>query len=381
MKAFIKLCTIFFLRGIMRVLSLIPMKQNRIVINAYSGSQYSCSPKYITEYILENYPGEFELIWAFKCPSDFSFLKKKGIKLVKYSSIKRFFYEATCKVSINNIGSFSWFPVRKGQEHINTWHGVGVKRCALGEEKNSPLMKKTIQMSSDRTTLFLSGGKEHDRDAIRNDLGYHGEILKCGLPRNDILFKQKKGEIDMREKVCRYLHISGDAFLVLYAPTWRYNRSKEFMHIDYNKLKNVLKAKTGKEVLILSRMHHLQENVVSDSACTVNATDYPDMQELLAVSDCLITDYSACMWDFSIMGRAIVLFAPDFEEYENERGFYTDIHEWGFPVSKNSNELIDIFRDLDFSAAGKAAEEFQRKNGSYEKGMACRQVVDRIRNK
>ena len=53
---------------------------------------------------------------------------------------------------------------------------------------------------------------------------------------------------------------------------------------------------------------------------TIDATDYPDMQELLAVSDCLISDYSSCIWDYSIMGKPIYLYTPDVDEYDKERG-------------------------------------------------------------
>ena len=154
LKPLLKLAVIYVLRFVMRVLSIFPIRKNRIVINSYRGEQYSCNPKYISQGLQKMYPEKYEIIWAFKNPGKYYDLKKSGIKLVSFASIKRFYYEATAKISINNIGSYSWMPVRKGQEHINTWHGaVDYKKVALSEINNDAVMKKTLLMSARETTL------------------------------------------------------------------------------------------------------------------------------------------------------------------------------------------------------------------------------------
>lgn len=42
---------------------LIAVKPNRIVLKSASGNRYECNPKYITEYLVKNYPAKFEIIW------------------------------------------------------------------------------------------------------------------------------------------------------------------------------------------------------------------------------------------------------------------------------------------------------------------------------
>ena len=342
MKSAIKLIIIYLMRLLMKILHIFPIKENRIICNAYRGMQYAGNPKYLSEYISQKYSLEYEIIWAFKTPKKFAYLSDRGIKLVKYSSIKRFYYEATAKISINNIGSFSWLPLRKGQEHVNTWHGgFGVKKCGLDESANNKIMKRTIQMSTDNTTNLISTSEEFDRDIAVKDLGFKRTTLKIGYPRNDILFKQKNGEIDLRDKVCESLGINSGSYIVLYAPTWRYNRKYKWTSIDYNSLKSIIGEKTGREVAILYRMHHLMESNMGSERFTIDATDYPDMQELLAVSDCLISDYSSCIWDYSIMGKPIYLYTPDVDEYDKERGSHVRIYDWGFPVCRTNQELFE----------------------------------------
>ncbi|MBR1930282.1 MAG: CDP-glycerol glycerophosphotransferase family protein [Lachnospiraceae bacterium] len=379
MKSLFKIIEIYILRSIMRILSLFPIKENRIVFNSYTGTQYSCNPKYISEYIANNYKGQYEIVWAFREPEKYRYLEKKfGYILVKYSSPKRFFYEATAKASINNIGSFSWFPVRKGQEHINTWHGgFNIKKVGLQELANDSLMKKSIKMSSDNTTVLLSTSKVYDEIIAKQDLGYEKETLKIGFPRNDIIFKQRDGEIDLRKKVCDALNINIDSFILLYAPTYRYNPNEVFQNPDYKTIKRLLSEKIDKQIVIVTRMHHLMKNDLGNHI-TVDATNYSDMQELLAVSDCLITDYSSSIWDFSIIEKPILLFAPDYSEYALERGLHADLNTIGFPFAQNVHELNELISDMDFNTIYLQSRKFREDNGAYEFGDACKKLFDYI---
>ena len=56
----------------------------------------------------------------------------------------------------------------------------------------------------------------------------------------------------------------------------------------------------------------------------VDASAHPDIHELMLVSDVLVTDYSSAIYEFSLLGRPMVFFAPDLAAYEAERGFYFD---------------------------------------------------------
>ena len=64
-SAIIKLFVIYILRFCMYCLRIFPVKKGRIIFNSYRGSQYSCNPKYISEYLEKYNNGNYELIWAF----------------------------------------------------------------------------------------------------------------------------------------------------------------------------------------------------------------------------------------------------------------------------------------------------------------------------
>jgi CDP-glycerol glycerophosphotransferase (TagB/SpsB family) len=110
----------------------------------------------------------------------------------------------------------------------------------------------------------------------------------------------------------------------------------------------------------------------------VDASGLPDINELMLVSDVLVTDYSSSIYEFALLGRPIVLFAPDHDRYVNERGFYFDDYVAGVPgpVVETTEELGDVIArgefDLDRVRAF-AAESFDVADGT-----ATRRFVDEV---
>ena len=109
-----------------------------------------------------------------------------------------------------------------------------------------------------------------------------------------------------------------------------------------------------------------------------NDTDYPDMQDLLKCADVLLTDYSSCMWDFSLMHKPCFLYARDISEYRGERDFYTPIEDWPFPLASNNDELAQVIADFDEDAYHAAVDRHHEELGSTESGTAARQCAERI---
>jgi CDP-glycerol glycerophosphotransferase len=82
----------------------------------------------------------------------------------------------------------------------------------------------------------------------------------------------------------------------LYAPTFRKNNALDIYNIEYEFLINELKYKFKGDWKLLIRLHpmisHLASKLYSFTRNIINATDYPDIQELLVATDFMITDYS-----------------------------------------------------------------------------------------
>lgn len=359
-KELIKFAAIRILSILVRVLYIFPIKKNRIILHSFNGKQYSCNPRAISEYISANYPGCYEIIWAFNEPEKFCFLEKEGIKIVNYHSFKRVFYEATSSISINNCGSYSWIPLRKGQFHINTWHAGGAYKKLQDDVFASLNRKKT----GNETSHMISSGQRFTDYMLKQTFDFHGTILEIGMPRNDIFFNKEKME-SHSIKVRKYYKVSKEQFLVLYAPTWRFDGNIPCPNFDM--IKDAIQQRFKKDAVIMVRNHNYSDN---NYLGTINASEYPEMQELLCTADILITDYSSSIWDYSFTYKPCFLYVNDLDKYTKDPGFFTDIHTWGFPVCLNDQQLYDNIISFEEKEFYKQIYEQHQYFGSFETGRA-----------
>ncbi len=367
-----KLSGIYILRFLMRVLRFIPIKKNRVVFTAYQAWQYSCNPRYISEYMEQQYPGKFEIIWIFHHPEEYDFLTARGIKVIQNKFFKKLYYELTASVSVVNASTrYSWMPPRKNQLHINTWHGGGYyKLSALSESRRDRFLKRRFAMASQNTSYYLSTNQLFTDNEIRHDFAYGGDVLNIGFPRNDIFFHCDYAKT--HKKVCHYFGLKEDCRILMYAPTFRYEDAAQFVMPDFQKLKERAAQYFGGDWVVLTRMHYyMGDGPDSEGLYDANyRPDMPEMQELLAACDMLLSDYSSCIWDYSFTYRPCFLFTPDLEEYTADRGFGIDIYDWGFPVCKTEQELWDAMEHYDPAAFRKAMERHHDNLGSFERGNA-----------
>ena len=116
----------------------------------------------------------------------------------------------------------------------------------------------------------------------------------------------------------------------------------------------------------------------ASSQTALDVTAYPDMQELLCAADVLVSDYSSCIWDFSLTEKPCFLFAPDLSDYQCERDFYLDIHKWPFPLAETTEELAQQLLQFDLAAYTEAVREHLSKLGSRERGNAAETLCEFI---
>jgi CDP-glycerol glycerophosphotransferase len=113
----------------------------------------------------------------------------------------------------------------------------------------------------------------------------------------------------------------------------------------------------------------------------VDVASHPSIEELSIASDVLVTDYSSLMFDFAVLDRPIVIYAPDWEEYRTQRGTYFDLMaEPPGAVATTQDELAGLFASgrYDDASSTAARTAFRTKFAALEDGNAARRVVERI---
>ena len=93
-----------FIYGILRniavkVFSIMPLKENKIIFDNFAGKGYADNPKYIANELL-NRKLDLDLVWLL---NDMEQILPVGIRKVKYNSIKSLYEYATAKVIVDNI--------------------------------------------------------------------------------------------------------------------------------------------------------------------------------------------------------------------------------------------------------------------------------------
>lgn len=354
--------------------SLFNIKKNRILFISYYGSMYGCNPKYIYKELMND--KDVETIWVYN-----STHKDLNNSLVcSPGSFLYYYYLATSKVIVSNFRMESTFNKRREQYYVQTWHSsLRLKKIEKDAEKS--LSEKYLTMAkndSKQIDLLLSGSSDSE-NIFKKSFWYQGEIDRCGTPRNDIFFQENN---HLKAEIKSTLKLDKDVKILLYAPTFRKNNSLESYNLDYKKLKKVLEENFNSKWVVAIRLHPHLLNLSSSFSGDgiINVTEYPDIQELLFVSDMLITDYSALMFDYLNANKPCFLYVNDLEDYNNnERDFYYELNELPFPVAKNQEILHESIIKFDVDNYIKDIKLFCNKIGHYEEGKASKEVVFRIK--
>lgn len=367
----LKLVIFYFIRFLLSFFKIFQLKQNRCFFESYQGTQFSCNPKYIYLELL-NSANEYECIWSL-------FIKKKltigNAKIVKPRSFKYYYYLVTSKYVFTNIELSSFIPKKKNAVWINTWHGGGAFKKVEHDSKTlyQKIAKKIV---AEKTDYYISSSKKFT-EIMSHSTGINiNKFLNIGMPRNDILFLPQNEKEKIKNGIREFYRIASDAFIVLYAPTYRggVKDSKFVQSLDFEQCKSCIEKRFEKNVVFLMRTHHLLNNSI-DIGNVIDAKSYPDMQELIIASDMLITDYSSSIWDYSFTNKPCFLFVPDLDEYINTRGLYTSIDEWPFSYANDNDSLCQLIINFDEQELLKRINMYHRKLDSYDKGVAVKELI------
>ncbi len=355
------------------------LKKNKIILWANSFKHFGDSPKYIALYLLKHYPEMFDLVWVFEDGKEIPNDLPKEIRVVKYFSIDYLRELHTAKFIICNArtgDAYMWHK-RKNQIYIQTWHSsLRLKKIEGDAASTLPSAYINCAMADSKKIDLLLSGCDFSTNIFKNSFWYDGEILKYGTPRCDILINNSE---KTKKKVFAHYNIPKESKLVLFAPTFRNNKTADVYGMDFARLKNTLNENTDNWE-IGCRLH---PNILSEYSndCCISMSKYSDIQELLVASDILITDYSSCMFDMAIAKKPCILYAPDLDDYiSNERGLYFNIEELPFPIAKNMDELLNAITNFDNNKYQSDLQTFMKNIGSYESGKASQKVAEYIIN-
>ena len=220
---------------------------------------------------------------------------------------------------------------------------------------------------------------EFEKSIIANGIGtLESKIRITGLARYDFLTDKSHGA---QRKI-------------LYMPTWRDWATKgsfddsaflaNAMGLANNAALNELLAEND---MTLSLFLHKNMSAFSPWF----AIDHPnisfftfgevDLQDLINESSLLVTDYSSASWDFLYLGKPVIFFQFDREEYLERRGSYLDFKESLFgPSATTPDEVARLIHDFaanGFQLDGRS-QDMRSRFFSYFDCDNCSRIRDEI---
>ena len=259
---------------------------------------------------------------------------------------------------------------RKDTRVIQLWHACGcLKKFGYSiEEKGcsklySPFKNyDLITVSSPYCVDFFAEAMGYDK----------AKVLDLGISRTDLYF-QDTFISKCKEKFKKRYPQAGNKKIVLWAPTFRGNAAAPYC--IGNEIIDEAAKRLEDKCLFIKKLHpHMNKD---------NQADELTSEELLPVADILITDYSSLLFDFSLQCRPIILFAPDHNNYNTERGFYINYpEEIPAPLTTSTDELYQaIIEALDQGYNTNSIISFKKKYMSKCDGSSTKRILKEIETK
>ena len=365
-----------FVRLFMLVCWFMPIKKNKVIIMNFRGKGFGDNGKPIALKLMELFP-EIDIVWATKDGSEKSL--PKGIRSVPYNSLRFYREMATAGVWLNNFRMSKEIIKRKGQFYIQLWHG-GVPLKKIEKDTQATLEKTYIEHAiyDSQIADVIISGCDYYSNIVRTAFWYNGEILECGTPRLDAFFSITPDDV---EKIRNAAGLPTDKKVILYVPTFRVDYRTDCYKIDFERVLDELKAKTGDEWVVAVRLHPnvaWKADFINYSDRVINVTEYPDLYELIPASDAVISDFSSVMFEAGMLEKPVFLFATDIEEYTKDRELYFDMHTLPFILAESNDEFVEAIRTFDANEYLFKLREFNKQMNYRETGNASQIIAERI---
>lgn len=236
---------------------------------------------------------------------------------------------------------------------LQLWHGCGaLKKFGYDTPEDiPPYYKGNVLRNCDCVTVSAPWCAPHFASAM----GLPQErVMPFGVSRTDVYYRPEFLKTVRTRFKNEYPQAIGKKVL-LWAPTFRGNAAHAY--VCGREAIDRLAQQLGEEWCVIKSVHpHMQK--VSPTGNHLTA------EELLTVTDLLITDYSSILFDYLIFQKPLVRFVPDYEEYCKKRGFYIDYESLPGAMVKSEEDL--------YAAVIKEAEEYDKKalQETFEKYMS-----------
>lgn len=298
------------------------------------------------------------------------------------SFLKGIYHLATSRVVVldNYFGFLSAIQFKNEVRKLQIWHANGAIKTFgwkdYSVKHRSNRAKKRFSRVYNQFDYILSGSKKMSAIYQQAFSVSEKRMLEIGIPRTDIFFDQhyiKKVKDTFYTKYPTFR----EKKIILYAPTFRDDQGETSdLPLNFAYFKEKLKS----DYILLIKLHPSIKNAMDLSnyeGFVYDLSSYPTMNDLLFISDILITDYSSIPFEYSFLQKPMIFYPYDLEEYSQNRGFWEPYDQLvPGPIARNSEEIVDYINHSSFDY--KKIENFHEDWNTYSLGNASKNVANQL---
>ncbi|MFJ4756489.1 CDP-glycerol glycerophosphotransferase family protein [Streptomyces sp. NPDC088763] len=353
-----------------------PLDRDLVVYCAYWGRGYLCNPAAIHSKARELAP---HLRSVFLVEAEQAATLPDGVEHAVIGSRAYWDVLARAAYLVNNANFADAVVKRPGSVHLSTQHGTPLKKMGADQATYPVVAAATGSFARllarvDRWDYNVTSNR-HSTEMWESAYPAAHETLEYGYPRNDVYYTATAEDV---ARVRRELGVPEGKKALLYAPTHRDHASGFEPGLDLA----ALCEEIGDEYVVLLRAHYFYDRGDRRaSGRIIDVTGHLSSEDVCLAADALITDYSSIMFDYANLDRPIVVYADDWDVYQEVRGVYFDLmREPPGRVARTPGELAALLRDGSYAdeEARALRAAFRERFCQFDDGRAAERVVRRV---
>lgn len=336
-------------------------KENKVTYISYNSNTLPGGMSSISSHLRKLNPAVSEVYLTLK-------FTNSTLNKIKYAFeiIKQIYHIKTSKLVFIDGNNFVISNLNlKGTTVIQLWHASGaIKKFGMDYKRKYPIRNYDYMITSSESSIPYMARAFNLREE---------QILPLGYADNDVLFN-KEFINKKREQLLQKYPFLTDKKVVLYAPTFRGEGIYDKQHLDID-LKQ-LSSSLGNDYVIIYKLHPiLGLTSLDDSGITHNLSN-EKIYNLFSIADILVSDYSSIIYDFAILEKPTILFAPDIKEYKAQRGFYVDYNTFSpYDIVTDIENLKDSILRCEIVSI-EAIKDFKTSYFKYTDGQSAKRVAE-----
>ena len=271
--------------------------------------------------------------------------------------------------------------LKKGKQLVQLWHALGAFKTVGYARMGKPGGPNGYNLTHRNYTGTIVSSESIRKDYARAYGISIDKVHALGIPRTDIFFDEKYKTNIKKEIYKKYPKLKNKK-VILFAPTFRgngqYSAYYDFNWLDFEKIKKEF----SKEYVFIIKLHPFIKNKpenfdYSKDDFYIDLSNEREINDLLFITDILITDYSSVIFEYSFFKKPVIFYTPDFDEYIANRDFYYKFDKYNYGLrANNMDELIEALHAHNNNVKLDKIDEFYDYFCSACDGHSTKRVVD-----